>query len=80
MRQALCVFIPAKPLKVSDIILLDKMEKGTVAGQFTVDLTTVSSKGASGPFSFARGLSGEGRSEGWAPSLSLPYTVLSYAP
>ena len=52
------VLVPAKQWEVSDIILLNKVEKVTMAGQFIVDLTTVPPplQCAGGPFSFGRGL------------------------
>ena len=41
MVPALCIFIPAKPSRVADTILLNKIEKVTVAGWFSLDLTGV---------------------------------------
>ena len=32
MLQALCIFIPAKQFKISNIIFLNQMEKVTMAG------------------------------------------------
>lgn len=40
MRQTLCVLVPAKQLEVSNVILLNQIEKVTMAGQFIVDLTS----------------------------------------
>lgn len=48
MVPALCIFIPAKPSRVADTILLNKIEKVTVAGWFSLDLTATPPQCAGG--------------------------------
>lgn len=80
MRQTLCVLVPAKQLEVSNVILLNQIEKVTMAGQFIVDLTSnATTTPPTAQVCWWTCQLCERAAGQRALSLSLPHTALSYA-